>query len=119
MRSYLLPVLLFAVIPGPVMGQSVRAETDSLHFDAGPAGEGELGVILRPPGIDQLCVVTQVNGAVSRLIITDLRYTNGPVVFDGVPRVGTRLSIPRYTTRVQAFAGTVVRSAIVCAWQPG
>ncbi len=118
MRTRLLSLLFAAVLAGPAVAQSVRAETDTLHFDAGPTGERALGVILRPPGVDRLCVVTQVNG-VSRLIITDLRYANGTVVFDGVPVVGTRLQIPRYTTSVQAFSGSIVRRAILCDWQRG
>lgn len=118
MRACLLSLLFAAVLAGPAVAQSVRAETDTLHFDAGPGGERVLGVILRPPGVEEVCVVTQVNG-VSRLIITDLRYANGTVVFDGAPVVGTRLRIPRYTTSVQAFSGSVVRRALLCAWQRG
>ena len=49
----------------------VRAWTDLLRISAAPDGRGSLGVVLRPSGVDEICVVSSVDGRLQQLIVQE------------------------------------------------
>ena len=104
----------------------VRAWTDLLRISAAPDGRGSLGVVLRPSGVDELCVVTSVDWRLQRLLVQEAYLAapaTGPnpnrTTFAGLPQVGMVLRIPKQTTRIQAFASAPVNEGVVCEWRRG